>query len=274
MQTMANSIKRCSSAVRLSAAAAGVLGALLTARWLTGLAVGTAVEAARGVPLSPDAVLVGLAAALGAAGVGWLALGAVLEGLARVPGAVGAGAAVLSAAVSPRVVRRAAGVLLGVGLGAGLGTGPALAGPARAATAAVAEGVGRAADPEDAVVAVGADARPRAAGGLDLPDPGWRPAPDPRWVPGPPVVRPQPDVTQVSAASRRPGFGSEHEVVVRRGDSLWAIAARHLGPRATDGEVAAEWPRWYAANRDVVGPDPDLLLPGQVLRSPDGGAAR
>lgn len=57
-------------------------------------------------------------------------------------------------------------------------------------------------------------------------------------------------------------------VRVRPGDSLWAIAARSLGPRAGPGEVAAEWPRWFAANREVIGPDPDLLQPGQWLAAP------
>ena len=56
--------------------------------------------------------------------------------------------------------------------------------------------------------------------------------------------------------------------MVSRGDSLWRIAARHLGPGATDAEVAAEWPRWWHANRKAVGPDPDLLLPGTRLRPP------
>ena len=56
---------------------------------------------------------------------------------------------------------------------------------------------------------------------------------------------------------------------MHRGDTLWSIAARRLGEGATDAEVAAAWPRWYAANRDVVGPDPDLLLPGQVLHAPE-----
>ncbi|HMA47695.1 MAG TPA: LysM domain-containing protein [Frankiaceae bacterium] len=58
------------------------------------------------------------------------------------------------------------------------------------------------------------------------------------------------------------------EVVVHRGDTLWTIAARHLGPGTTDERVAEEWPRWYAANRDVVGADPDLIRPGQRLRPP------
>jgi nucleoid-associated protein YgaU len=57
-------------------------------------------------------------------------------------------------------------------------------------------------------------------------------------------------------------------VVVRRGDSLWDLAARHLGPDASAADIAAEWPRWYAANRHVIGPDPDLLLPGERLVPP------
>lgn len=57
-------------------------------------------------------------------------------------------------------------------------------------------------------------------------------------------------------------------VVVRRGDTLWDLARRHLPAGATDAQIAREWPRWYAANRAVVGPDPGLLLPGQRLRVP------
>jgi nucleoid-associated protein YgaU len=59
-------------------------------------------------------------------------------------------------------------------------------------------------------------------------------------------------------------------VVVHEGDSLWSIAARHLGPTTTDAQIAAEWPRWWAANRDVIGPDPSLIYPGQRLRPPTG----
>jgi nucleoid-associated protein YgaU len=57
-------------------------------------------------------------------------------------------------------------------------------------------------------------------------------------------------------------------VTVAPGDSLWLIAARRLGADASQGEVAAAWPRWYAANRDVIGPDPNLIHPGQRLRTP------
>jgi len=60
---------------------------------------------------------------------------------------------------------------------------------------------------------------------------------------------------------------------VARGDSLWAIAARHLGPHATRRQVAHEWPRWYAANRKVIGADPNLIRAGQVLTAPTSGAS-
>ena len=59
-------------------------------------------------------------------------------------------------------------------------------------------------------------------------------------------------------------------VVVSPGDSLWAIAERDLARAAppSDAEVAAAWPAWWAANRDAIGPDPDLLHPGTSLVPP------
>lgn len=57
-------------------------------------------------------------------------------------------------------------------------------------------------------------------------------------------------------------------VPVRPGDCLWDIAAAHLGPGATDVQIARAWPRWYAANRAVIGPDPNLIHPGQRLVPP------
>ncbi|PFG44023.1 hypothetical protein ATJ88_2740 [Isoptericola jiangsuensis] len=62
--------------------------------------------------------------------------------------------------------------------------------------------------------------------------------------------------------------GDDAEVVVVRGDTLWDIAARHLPADATDGDVLRAMLRWHDANRDVVGDDPDVVLPGQVLRAP------
>lgn len=60
---------------------------------------------------------------------------------------------------------------------------------------------------------------------------------------------------------------------MHRGDTLWDLAARHLGQEATSEEIARAWPQWFAANRDLIGSNPDLLLPGQVLRIPDSVGA-
>lgn len=59
-----------------------------------------------------------------------------------------------------------------------------------------------------------------------------------------------------------------HLVLVRPGDTLWAIAARQLPPTAADRDVDRSWRRLATANRDRVG-DPDLIFPGTVLRVPD-----
>lgn len=54
------------------------------------------------------------------------------------------------------------------------------------------------------------------------------------------------------------------------GDSLWSITADHL-PRGVDpARVARAWPRWFAANRAVIGDDPGLIRPGQLLHVPNG----
>jgi hypothetical protein len=58
------------------------------------------------------------------------------------------------------------------------------------------------------------------------------------------------------------------------GDTLWGLTRLHLGPAATDARVARTWPLWYAANQDVIGPDPHLLIPGTVLQPPGHGARR
>ncbi|GAA1341864.1 LysM peptidoglycan-binding domain-containing protein [Arthrobacter roseus] len=60
----------------------------------------------------------------------------------------------------------------------------------------------------------------------------------------------------------------QHEVTVKPGDCLWTLAATQLGPAATDKQIADQWQLWYTANRDLVGPNPDVLLPGIVLTSP------
>jgi resuscitation-promoting factor RpfA len=83
---------------------------------------------------------------------------------------------------------------------------------------------------------------------------------------GRPVIAHQPTRQPATDAHRA---ASAETVVVRRDDTLWDVARRHLPRSASAAEIAAAWPRWYAANRAAIGPDPALLRPGMRLRSPD-----
>jgi Tfp pilus assembly protein FimV len=101
------------------------------------------------------------------------------------------------------------------------------------------------------------------------------PNPAPAWTPEPPPARPTTRSGDVRLVSTPPAAGRQidEQVVVRLGDTLWEVAARHLGRDAGPAEIAHEWPRWYAANRSVIGHDPDLLLPGQRLTPPASSPA-
>lgn len=73
-----------------------------------------------------------------------------------------------------------------------------------------------------------------------------------------------------SAATPARSGPADGPVTVRRGDTLWAIAARSLPGTATDAQIAAACARWYAANRAVIGADPNLIFPSQRLTPPLG----
>lgn len=49
---------------------------------------------------------------------------------------------------------------------------------------------------------------------------------------------------------------------IQKGDTLWAIAKKHLGN-------GAEYTKIFEANREVI-KDPDLIYPGQKIRIPKG----
>lgn len=60
--------------------------------------------------------------------------------------------------------------------------------------------------------------------------------------------------------------------IVEAGDHLWAIAAETVADRTghTDDEsVGAYWQRLIEANRHIVGDDPDLIHPGQIIELPE-----
>ena len=174
----------------------------------------------------------------------WGALGLALTAASALPGALGGAARLATQVVLPAGARRGAALVLGLGLGVAAPlTGVAvtvMAPPAAAAPAATAA-------PADAV-------------------PDWPDRAAPVGAPAPAQVPDWP------ADLALPATDGTHVVV--RGDCLWHIASSWLTTRAggppTDVEVAQAVQAWWAANADVIGPDPDLLLPGQVLRASEG----
>lgn len=58
-------------------------------------------------------------------------------------------------------------------------------------------------------------------------------------------------------------------VVVERGDHLWKISSRHLGPDAGETEIAPYWREVVEVNKPSLrSGDPDLIFPGEVVKLP------
>ena len=226
-------------------------------------------------------VIVAVAALLGA----WLATTTIAAVLAHLPGRLGGAADRWARACAPAASRRVAAVLVGAVMGGAFAPGTAL-GDGPAVPSPVSPGLTpgftttsphRAASERGAEATTGASARVGQRGpgfaptGPSSGEPGSPapldavPTPVPGWTPSRPVQRARPSTGLVTGGSapRR-----ATDVVVHRGDTLWDIARRHLGPDATDAEVATAWPAWHEANRAVVGDDPELIMPGQILRPP------
>lgn len=89
------------------------------------------------------------------------------------------------------------------------------------------------------------------------------PAPPPP-APRTPVRQPAPPV-----APAPPGPVARSVVyVVRDGDTMWSITDWALAGRSTPARIAASWRQIWDANRKTIGPDPNLIHPGQRLRVP------
>ncbi|MEO5833426.1 MAG: LysM peptidoglycan-binding domain-containing protein [Nakamurella sp.] len=96
------------------------------------------------------------------------------------------------------------------------------------------------------------------------------PAPPAEAAVGPAATpRPVPSTTSpVTPPTSTDADADADAVTVVPGDSLWSIAAAHLPADAGNAHIAAEWPRWYDANRALIGADPDRIEPGWQLSVP------
>ena len=204
----------------------------------------------------------------------WWGIAFTAAVLCALPGAVGRFAAACAARIAPAAIRRLARYTLGAALVTG--TTVTVAVPAGAVAAAPAP-TPRAADPDPASTQAPLSLD-RPTPNRPIPDANIAPAAQPHHVRWTAIHRPRPAAGHGPEAPRSGGapprrahpaaVGRRGRLVVRAGDTLWGIAARHLPAGASNARIATEWPRWYRANADVVGADPDLIRPGQQLRSP------
>lgn len=225
------SVRRLLLTLTAMAAIAAVLKVLTASP--TGIVRALSAPQALADTAGPGALVLALAGGLAWLVWAWGTLGLLLTVAGALPGAVGWTARLLQRAVLPEGARRAAAVALGLGV--------LLQPPLTAATALASTGPG-------ATVAV--------LGDPVVPD----------WPTGPP------EGTGAPATNPQPGDVSTGRHVVVRGDCLWHIASDELrtasGASPSAAEVARAVSAWWSTNRGVIGSDPDLLLPGQVLTPP------
>lgn len=289
---------------RLTRAVAVVVAALTAGAVVDRLfwAVGSPSLAAitAGGPETPTDLLLTGACAVGLGLTTWLVLGVLLATAAALPGALGRAASLVADRWAPALVRHSVAAVLGGAIVAGMPLA-AHAEPHRPGPVATQVSVAPAPDPAFTVTGESlavdgstaptpttpapttpAPTTPAIPATATAPDPGFAVTTEAPGAPGAPAPRPAPTLGPLGPAPGRsattvgpttPSVAptttpAPDGVRVRRGDTLWTIAARHLGAHATSAAIAKEWPRWYAANRRLVGPDPDLIIPGQVLIAP------
>lgn len=284
----------------VSLVAAAALGSVFLS---TSLTAWTAIDAAG--PAGPADGILLLTALSGTLLSLWLGLGMALSALSALPGALGQTCRRLAARVAPAAMRKVVAFVLGTTLTAALVPGTAIAhtggvsgGVVRGGVVATSRQASRPGSSGIAVAAPDASFRfvtqsPTGHSVRTVPH-SIRTAPhhvravSPSISAVPPSVRTEPQAIDNAAhdsapppswlperpPSRTMPGARTGDVVVLRGDTLWSIAERHLGPTATAADIEAEWPRWLTANHEVIGDDADLILPGQLLRPPPAPRAR
>ncbi|WP_143338016.1 LysM peptidoglycan-binding domain-containing protein [Demequina sp. NBRC 110054] len=187
--------------------------------------------------------------AIGAATCGYLAATAAIMLAAALTGTIPRWAAALAPRAWRRTVATAAGVSLTTGLAApalAVDAGPVDTGPGwGVATHATVDAAPGWSIPH----AAGAEAMAMSTDAI----PGWLESPSANG----PAEKPEDDSTAESPST----------ITVAAGDSLWDLTANLTGDDAA--QVAAEWPLLYEANRTVIGDDPGVIEPGQVLVVPE-----
>jgi resuscitation-promoting factor RpfA len=273
---------RASAALAVMAAAGLLSVALARHAWSTTASLVAAHRSPPGLTATDLADVVLLAVvAVGAVVAAWYALtAATVVVVALLPRTGSALERALRRYGAP-VLRRTLLTTAVTGLGVAASLGPAFATTADQGTVPADLGWGAPLTPaedgapprpaDDGVPEGPDEGAPPATGGATPPPeqpPVAPPAPAPSPAPATPAPSPAPATPAPSPAPATPSAAASDAHVVTAGDTLWSITAGHLPDGATAADIAGAWPRWYEANRDVVGSDPDLIRPGQHLRAP------
>ncbi|MDQ0922826.1 hypothetical protein QF038_001334 [Pseudarthrobacter sp. W1I19] len=255
----------CAAAILLLGGLLCLVGAGLLEQWQH--------SSAHRQELQAEDLLGATAAAAGAILVGWWFLSLLLAGATIVFDRMGKmRAAAFTRRLSPAFMQRLVLAALSVQLVAGPAANAAatIPGPEWAPTqehvSSAPAGPGNVTNPSS-FTGIGTDG-PMELDPLEEPvtDKAFPPSDfEPGWQPAAPVVGPG---LLAAPAVRNSSDAGTEAVTVLAGDTLWDITAFAMGPEATDVEIAMAWPRWYEANRSVIGLNPDVLLPGQILQPP------
>ena len=194
----------------------------------------------------PQRALALLAGGAGWLLAAWLFLVTALRVLAAGAHATGRAAGRAAELLTPRIARGMLEALLGAALAVGT-AGPALAGGAPAAVISSSPSLA----PVPAPLVAPAPLPPL----LDLDRPDVK-APERQTTPAVPA----PVATPTHQLTRR--------YEVRPGDTLWGLAAARLPASSSAQQITRGWQEWYLANHRQIGPDPGLLLVGEILLVP------
>jgi hypothetical protein len=199
--------------------------------------------------------------------VGYLLLVLAMRSLGTLPGRAGRAARRITFAVTPAMVRRLVDLLVGGTLLvqvtlAGPGTQPGSRSSGSFGAVVAASAVSRSDRPatagDRALLRLEAAPHPWPADGHDQVE--ARPTLRRSAVPLPPWL----GGGSSKAAPRHRAGPDQH--TVEAGDTLWDIAAAHLGPaQRSPATIDRYWPQVYRANRSLIGADPDLIHPGMRL---------
>lgn len=164
--------------------------------------------------------------------------------------ALNLGLAKVALRLAPRIARTA--LVTAAGASMALTAGPALASQGDPSPQA-------AADQNSTAIYLGFDSSPRP---YELSPPVVTvPATAPSQT-----TTPSPAGGSNSAQKTEPAT-TKNSIIVAAGDSLWSITAQ-LKPTASNAQLSALWPQLYAANQQVIGSNPDLIIPGIELFIP------